>query len=281
MPRMKVLLPPLHVAIAASLALMAGMFSLVGFIASFFNGRPTFEVGIFATLFGWGLLCGKRRVRNAMIAFSVILFFGSIIPAGIITGLQISGKEPWIPLDSPRDLISAAIIASVSLYVFLVLRSPRHREWFEESDISDEQRDEEHQSAKFIAFPVIVVSLVLATLAHVGRWWANETVRSAYPQVVRVIGYDQETGKELAELHGPTIPVHNINRKNPAKLPSFVVVSRTEMIGDHKFLSLSIEGVFNRPFEFTLTSSDEYEPATVKFDQGPPREIRVPMKRKK
>ena len=62
MPRMKVLLPPLHVAIAASLALMAGMFSLVRLIAGFVSGHPTFDVGMFAILFGWGLLCGKGGV---------------------------------------------------------------------------------------------------------------------------------------------------------------------------------------------------------------------------
>jgi len=275
---MKVL-PPLHVAIAASFALMLGMFSMVGFIAGFFVGRPTFDVAMFAALFGWGLLCGKRSLRNWMIAFSVIFFFGTIVPAGIITWLQLSGKQPWAPLDTPRDLIAATVIAIVSLYSFLVLRSPRHREWFQAADASAEQRAEERQGAKFIAFPVLAVSLVLSAFLHLGQWWSNETLLGAYPLDVRVIGYDEETGKELSSLSGPPLALGNTS-DDRVTLPRYVTDSRGESKGDHVFLSQSIEGVFNRPFEFTLTSGD-YEPAIVKLDRDSPEEIRVPMKRKK
>lgn len=277
---MKPLLPPLHVAIAASFAFMAGTISLVGIVAGIISGRPAFNLGMLAILLGWGLLCRKRAVRNWLIFFSGLFFLGSVGHAADIIWKQISGKEPWVPVESPHDLIFLGIIALVSLYTLVVLCLPRHKEWFKPVRLPDEQLAAEREGAKFIVFPVLAVSLVLAAIIHLGEWWIEEMLREPYPLEVRVIGYDEETGKELGSLSGPP-PDDGGSRDERPRLPRYFAFSDEQRKGDHVFQSRMIRGVFSRPFEFTLSSSDDYEPTTVKLDRESPEVIRVPMKRKK
>jgi len=277
---MKPLLPPLHIAIAASFAFMAGTVSLVAFIAGIISGRPAFDLSMFAILLGWGLLCRKRAVRNWMIFFSGLFFLGAVGHAANIIWKQVSGKEPWVPLETPSDLISLGIIAIVSLYTLIALCLPRHKEWFKPVRLPDEQRAAEREGAGFIVIPVLAVSLVLAALIHLELWYSDGMLREVYPLDVRVVGYDEETGvrlNTLSELKSQLI----FSRDERAKLPQYSMGVRAEPEGDHAISVLTIEGVFNRPFEFTLTTSGDYEPATVKLDRDSPEVIRVPMKRKK
>lgn len=276
---MNPIMPPLHVAIAASLALMAGVYSLVGFIAGFLSGHPSFDVGMFAILFGWGLLCGKGGMRNWMVVVSAMAFLANFIPPIVITCLQVFGKEPWLPLDTPRDLISSAIIAIVSLYSFLVLLPSRHKEWFRGGrDVLETQSVT--AGARLVAFPVLAASLVLSVFLHLHQWWSDETLLAAYPVKVRIITYDEETGKELPPF-AYLWPQEDPGGK-PVKLPRYNL-GKEVRLNDFttSYESGIVNAVLNRPFEFEVSSGEEYEKATVKLDRNSPAEIRVPLKRKK
>ncbi|MBK8095294.1 MAG: hypothetical protein IPK32_25805 [Verrucomicrobiaceae bacterium] len=252
--------PPRHICIAGSLLIAAAVGSVTEMLVSWSKGGLNLNLGFLAMPIGYGLLIGRPISRKLALFFSgiALLFIG----AGGLWLFLTSFALPYP--DSNFFVIEWSIIAACCLYVFIVLITKQHREWFEATKA-------ENPPLKSFCWSVAVVTAVLHITTKTLLWWTEETLSQVYSIHTKVTPYNIKTGEGLKSLSFESAQIKS-EVHGKVRMPKLSVSSQSGGEG----MELEFSGVAVQPVTVTL-KSEGYQANPIILNAETESELRIPM----
>ena len=272
---MNEVLPPRQVAIAASLVLATGIFVL-SHIPTSSELVPFVSLMAVVACFtiAWRMFVGSRYAWGWTAVVGVFFLINQCSSLYEFLNHQ----RDWHP-DSVQEVMFRVLAIMLFLYVFIVGTFGKVEAWAQQQKDKYGDKPKASPETKRLIACVAVVSVVFSFLYQAKEWWTSETLRRVYEIETRLIPYDDETGEPIENLSFSKGQKHP-GDKEKVTLPYFNAWEETITENGQPRKTVVIKGFASDRFHGYVSSSG-YEGGGVMLDHDSPKEIRVPLKRKK